>query len=1498
MGMIIGKKKAPPNVNIPKEEQQQEAHVPHAMDELPNDVPEQEHQDDIPLDKWLADNLLRNDIIKGQARKREIGTWIEIRLFISSTFIDTHSERDVLIQRIIPSINRKLAPKFIRVIPVDLRWGVLSSETSTCQDLQKTCLNQIDKCRENVMCTPWFLCVRTNRYGWVQDDYMPSHGFEQPELFQWIENFGKYGKNVSITSLECVHAVQSMKIRTEAPTVFFYKREIIPPSEGLPKYPEQYRWIFDFEYVKKIVEDPVLKYQYNVHPKAEDYEKDHGDLDKYIQTQPHVKWFNYQAIFKDAKITCKRENAKSFGVGYVTELDTFQNQVEQDLMDAILANYDSVYTAQVDKFDLESIQHENAIKFKASTFVGRTALVTTTIDHCTTPSNPNTMILHGEPGCGKSGLLAAVAHKSIQTLRDNGHFLFIHAVDTCPGSNLLEGMLRRMQVCLRRFRIDLGETKLSKEFTGNSSELKQEYHSFLVECAEKYPEKLFVVIVDAVNQFHSGLGAWDMWWLPQSNCPKNLKFVISTLNKENDTFANACNVSPEADCVAIENMSNDDLQEMVRMTLSRFNKKLTDYEDSLLGNQMEKLLSKSKSPLYLIAACEALRKFGIFERVTHYIESLPATIPELFGFLLDEWSLDYGDIFVKDVAALLCLSKDGLLENQINDLLHYNEQQQKGDGEQLYDANFPRIYDSIAQFLAAGGGGYLRFFHDQLKYAVQRKFMEVDDVLELTTQKWMRDFFDKIVKKQCCESPAEEPPAYFEHALKQLVYHQLAAHSKGDSMDFLKNSLRNIYFVKLRIIAQQHQDLSDEYGQALEKATSKEDNKSIKEWQSFVQLYTPYIREFPTFCFNMAITQAPTSFVNKDTAVLDPPTHLNGYPLYWSNIPAAVDPMVVKYPHGGIDCSSTDTKGDIVAIANKKNVVLLDQSSGEPIQKLINDGSAVCLTKDGKHVMVGNNSGKISLWDIATGTMESSADVFENAFISWVECTDEFIIAGTSWEKKTISWNENTKDSWIAVADLKTCTRVRSWCAEKPGYDYCYHKNLQMIFSAHKDGVIVGWDLQGSKLCSTSDAGRVVYSLASHPTQNKIISGSEDLMLREWSVSASSMELCNKIQDTTSSEWGFGGNWSVSYDHDGERILSTEPQSQSLRIYSSDGKLLDELRGHSDCINKITLVPGGNQVITCDRGDESILWELPNTSITTDKTSQMVQEKVGWCAFSVDGSEFVTASEGWLRVYDTISYALKLSVETCDHYRQCGAIHPDGKHVVVISDETHVAWYQLSDLGMVSNHLVLPTDDGSITCLAIDEAATKLLVTECRNHSSELSIAKVLDISDVNTFKEGLLISDYGARLFSCAINNDGLLGCISGHSGTRVFDLENGDVKYSFNRGCHFVKFHSKSDHILYSNESSFYTYDPTTGQDVKCYKGCEGADGKTAVFLHDESHIMALFSDGSLRMYDVESEENVYGFLNHRAQGYTSLAVHKSEKIFLAANENSMVYILKTER
>uniref|UniRef100_A0A7M5XDG4 Uncharacterized protein n=1 Tax=Clytia hemisphaerica TaxID=252671 RepID=A0A7M5XDG4_9CNID len=1459
--------------------------------------------ENISLDEWLSQNLIHHEAMKEKAKQREVGTWIEIRLFISSTFIDTHSERDILVQRVIPSINRKLASKFIRVIPVDLRWGVLADESKNCEEIQKTCLNQIDKCRDDIVYMPWFLGLRTDRYGWVQDNYLPDNGFEQPKLYNWIKRFDSYGKKVSITSLEAIQASQSGKIKSESPTVFFYKRNMldIPNMPKGTKFPEEFRWIFEFEYVEKEMEDLQLKFQYNVNENASAYEQDRDALNKFIQNHPQIKWFEYNAEFVNAKITCKRENAKSFGVGYVKKLEDFEKRVEDDLMEAILSNYSSVDTTQVDQYAMESIQHENAVKLKASTFVGRTDLVDKAFKHCSTKcgNNANTMILHGEPGCGKSGLLAKVAVLCSKEFQENNNFLFIHAVDTCPGSNVLEGMMRRLQINLRKYRRDMGETKLSKEFTGNASELKQQHHEFLIESANQYPKKLFVIIIDAVNQFHSGLGAWDMWWLPPKAAPKNLKFMISTLNQENGTFQNACNVSPDAQRLPIENMSHADLQEMVRATLERFNKKLTENQDPILGNQMEKLLSKSQSPLYLIAACEALRKFGIFEKVTQYIESLPNTITDLFSFLLDEWSNDYGKLFVEDVAGLLCVSKDGLLENQINDLLHFKEQREKGDGEFLYDANFPRIYDSIAHFLAAGGGGYLRFFHDQLKYAVRQKFMT--ESFEQETHAWMRDFFEDIITKQCCETPQEEPPAYFEHSLEQLVYHQLKAHQNQDSpLESLKTSLRNIHFVKQRIVAKQHQSLSDEYTLALETLTNTDDIDALKQWASFVQLYTSYIREFPNFCLNMAVTQAPTSYVTKDTLALGMEPSIKGeaYPLYWVNVPTEGDPMLVKYAQGGINCAATNTKGDLVAIVDQYTTSIMDQSSAEVIHELKVRGSAVCISVDGKTLFVGEVKGEISRWDVSTASCEQSVNVFNESpsFIAWLECTDNHILSGTGWERKAITWDGNKEDSWIAVLDKSSFGIVKKWCTEKPGFDYCYNERLEMIFSAHLGGEIIGWDLQGNQLCSATDAGGVIYCLSCHPTEDIIISGSNDLVIREWTCSKSSIDLTNQIQDTTSSGWAFGGNWSVCYDHTGDRVLSTEPQSQSLRIYSKAGELLDELRGHSECINNISLVPGGHQAITSDRGNESILWELPNTTGIKDNSTKMAEEKVKWCTFTPDGSHFITVAEGWLRRYDSKTFELKISKETCNHYRLRGVIHPDGKHVILPSKKTHVACFTIEDLEQVSEYQALPSDDGSLTYLALDKTGTNLLVTECRNHNAEKSIAKVLDVSDLKSFKDKLVISDYGARLFGCAINNDGSLGCVSGHAGTRIFDMSTGEIKYKFDRGCFFVKFFS-SNCLLYAQESNFFKFDPESGEDVCAYKGHEST-GQDALLLNNEKQILTASEDGTLRLFDAETGENIYGFFNHRAQGYTCLASNPTEDTFLAANNNSMVYNLKTCR
>ena len=147
-------------------------------------------------------------------------------------------------------------------------------------------------------------------------------------------------------------------------------------------------------------------------------------------------------------------------------------------------------------------------------------------------------------------------------------------------------------------------------------------------------------------------------------------------------------------------------------------------------------------------------------------------------------------------------------------------------------------------------------------------------------------------------------------------------------------------------------------------------------------------------------------------------------------------------------------------------------------------------------------------------------------------------------------WIENIDDSWIAIVNNQTCNKIRTWCTGQPGLDYWYNERLKMIFSSHRGGILIGWNLNGKKLCETVGAGDVVYAITCHPSQDKILSGSNDLIIREWSVTKTSIELCNVIKDQSIYQTMDCGNWSVRYDTTGTRVLSTEPTSRALRIYS------------------------------------------------------------------------------------------------------------------------------------------------------------------------------------------------------------------------------------------------------------------------------------------------------------------------------------------------------------
>src|SRR5215469_2121314 len=69
-----------------------------------------------------------------------------IRLFMSSTFTDFQTERDVLQRRVFVQLRRLCAAHGYRFQPIDLRWGVSEAAGNERQTL-RICFDELDRCQ-------------------------------------------------------------------------------------------------------------------------------------------------------------------------------------------------------------------------------------------------------------------------------------------------------------------------------------------------------------------------------------------------------------------------------------------------------------------------------------------------------------------------------------------------------------------------------------------------------------------------------------------------------------------------------------------------------------------------------------------------------------------------------------------------------------------------------------------------------------------------------------------------------------------------------------------------------------------------------------------------------------------------------------------------------------------------------------------------------------------------------------------------------------------------------------------------------------------------------------------------------------------------------------------------------------------------------------------------------------------------------------------------------
>jgi hypothetical protein len=375
--------------------------------------------------------------------------------------------------------------------------------------------------------------------------------------------------------------------------------------------------------------------------------------------------------------------------------------------------------AEIERIDpvyAEIWAHEEFGKERRRHFIGRTQPLAR-IGEYLSGSEQNVFAIVGEPGSGKSALMAKAFEDACAVHSENVFVRFIGATPaSSDGRSLLDSLCR----------------EISRAYGVDESDVPREYNELAVELGKRLAlataEKPLILFLDALDQLSSA--GRSLSWLPGS-LPEHVHVVVSTLPGETERALRTKH--PEPEIHELEAMSSEDGRDLLASWLDDAGRTLRD-------GQRDEVLEKFAGeglPLYLRLAFEEARLWRSFadSNETKLAEGIPALIRENLFKRLALLS-NHGPVMVAHALGYLAASRYGLSEDEMIDVLSLDEgvredfhvrSPRSPRFEQLPVVVWSRLFFDLEPYLterSAEGTTLLAFYHNQLREAAGAAYLE------------------------------------------------------------------------------------------------------------------------------------------------------------------------------------------------------------------------------------------------------------------------------------------------------------------------------------------------------------------------------------------------------------------------------------------------------------------------------------------------------------------------------------------------------------------------------------------------------------------------------------------------------------------------------------------------------------------------------------------------------------------------------------------------------
>ena len=1192
-------------------------------------------------------------------------SWKTIRVFISSTFRDMQAERDHLVRFVFPRLRERLLKHRIHLVDVDLRWGVTGDE-----DAGEVCREVIGECR------PRFLCMLGGRYGWV------------PE-----------GKACSITADEIDFGVLNPPPNDHGPVrAFFYFRHDAATARMVEDKAGDYREPEGSENASKLaaLKKTVIAAGHTPHIYGEDATWDTGAkrLTGLKKFGDRVLCDLFKSISRDPELAA-RFTAESGAVS-----DEFAEEAEQ--MDAFIEE-------RTERYVLGSRKH---VLDKLEAFATAEPAV----------AGPNIFVLTGDPGSGKSALLAHFCRHS--TLNPQLSTLLIpHFIGASTGSTDLRRTLRRLCHELARA---AGNTET---LPLDIKDLITHFQKLLAEAAGR---RRVILVFDALNQFDATDGAHWLNWLPRE-LPPGVSIVASVIapadgQPEHQTLA-ILRTRPGTRMEKLEPLTEADTLAIIEGCLRRYAKRLSP-------EQLAALLAKpaSRLPLYILTALEELRTLGTYEEITDRMEKLPGDARALFGWILterlardpgfrDREGRPCGAALVEKFAACLGVSRHGLSPAELAALLD------PGDPLGNVAALLRLLRPSLMH-----RGELLDFYHGQFREAAGASHLATPEKQRAAHQSvatCLQAFADPQRDGQCRDATP--------HALSELPHHQTRAEAWPD----LIATLENIFFLEAKVTHGMAFDLAENFTAAVdalppehvERQRLRLLDEALRRDLHFIARHA---QDYPQALFQCLwnsgwwydCPEAASHYVVPENGwkkkppweMPDPVLKLSTLLQQWRQQREIVQPAfqwlrtlrppafhlnsgqlaVLRGHELWVRSAAFSPDSHLLASgSDDKTVRLWNGKNGSELFVLRGHEKPVCsvaFSPDCSHVASGSEDNTVRLWSTQNGLELAVLRGHE----SGIECVafspDGCCLVSVS--NKTVRfWDTRSGREHTTLRRHKKGTQSIAFspdgCRMLIGGSYDFKARLLDVESGSELVVFGGHEHHISSVAFSPDGRRVVSgSLDNTVRLWDTESGLELFILRghkDWVNSAGfSADGCRVVSgslDGTVRLWDAesglelavlrgheSGIECVAFSTDGCRVLSGSLDN-TVRLWNSQNcPNLRVLRGHEKWINSVAFSPDGRRMLSGSWDHTVRLWDACNGHELAVMRGH--GNSVDCVAFSPDSQRLFSKSwDGTVRLWDTQSGRELAVLRAHEREIECFAISPDGGHLLTGSrDKTMRLW--------------------------------------------------------------------------------------------------------------------------------------------------------------------------------------------------------------------------------